>query len=165
MKKALALASVMLMAGALTACGGGDDNSDSGGSYCDQVNDLKAKTDSLDFTQQTDEEFSDFRSSLRDIEAAAPENAKADWATFNDGLDQVAQLLDDAGLTFEDVQAMQSNGSLPDGVDIAKLQEFAEKMQQLTSQSEMTDASEAIVKNIKDECGIDLVDTSSTTGG
>jgi ABC-type glycerol-3-phosphate transport system substrate-binding protein len=164
MKKALALASVVLMAASLTACGGDENtSSSSGGSYCDQVKAMKAKSDTLDFTQLSDSQYAELQSSLRDIEAVAPDDVKADWATFNDGLDQIAQLLNDAGLSFDDVKAMQG-GSIPEGTDLAKLQEFADKVQQLTADSEMTDASKAISQNIKDECGVDL-DTSSTTGG
>jgi hypothetical protein len=161
MKKTLALASVVLMAGALTACGG-DDSSSSGG-YCDQLQDLKNDAEGLDFTKLSDAQFSSLQNSLNDIEASAPSDVKDDWATFNDTLDQIKQILDETGLSFDDIQAIQENpNDLPDGVDLAKLQELAQKMQEVSTQSGFQDASDAIQQNVKDECDINLDDTSTT---
>jgi hypothetical protein len=165
MKKTLALASIVLMAGSLSACGGDNNNSSSGGSYCDQIKDVKASTDGLDFTTLSSAQFADFKSSLRDVESAAPDDVKGDWKTFNDTLDEVSQILDDAGLSFDDLQAISKDPTnLPDGVDIAKLQEFAQKMQALDTRSEFEDASNAIQASVKDQCGIVLDETSSPSG-
>jgi aminopeptidase N len=166
MKKTLALASVVLMAGALTACGGDDNSSSSGGgSYCDQVKEVKSTIDNFDFTKLDEQQFSAFQSSLNSVEDAAPDSVKQDWATLNDAVDQLKGILADAGLTFDDLQAIQEDPSnLPEGVDIAKLQALAQKLNEFTTNTDIQDATDAISANVQDECGIDLSDTSSTTG-
>jgi hypothetical protein len=164
MKKTLALACIVLMAGSLTACGG-DDNSSAGGggSYCDQIKTLKSNVDTLDFTALSDEQFSDLQHSLDGIEASAPADVKDDWSTLSSAIDQLKQILADAGLSFADLQAIQNDPTnLPDGVDIAKLQELAQKLQEFAANSDFEAASNAIQANVKDECGIELNDTSTT---
>jgi hypothetical protein len=165
MKKTLALASIVLMAGSLTACGG-DNNSSAGGggSYCDQITSLKSNVNGLDFTKLSDQQFSDLQSSLAGIESSAPSDIKDDWSTLNGAIDQLKQILSDAGISFDDLQAIQNDPSnLPDGIDIAKLQELAQKLNDFATNSDFTAASDAIQANVKSECGIDL-NTSSTTG-
>jgi hypothetical protein len=166
MKKTLALASVVLMAVSLTACGG-DDNSSAGGgggSYCDQIKSVKSNVDGLDFTKLDDAQFSDLQSSLVGIASSAPADVKDDWTTLNSAIDQLKQILDDAGISFDDLQAIQNDPTnLPDGIDIAKLQDLAQKLNDFASNSDFTAASDAIQANVKSECGIDL-NTSDTTG-
>ncbi|HSS67701.1 MAG TPA: hypothetical protein VLK34_04065 [Nocardioidaceae bacterium] len=165
MKKTLALASIALLAGSLTACGGGDSNSGSGGSYCDQVKSLKDTVNSLDFTALDDAGFSDFQDSLDGIEASAPSDIKGDWTTLNAAVDQLKGILADAGLTFDDLKAIQADPSnLPDGVDIAKLQALAQKLNDFAADSDFKTASDNIQANVKSECGIDISATSTTTG-
>jgi hypothetical protein len=163
MKKTLALASIVLMAGSLTACGGDDSNAGGGGggSYCDQIKDLKANVDDLDFTAMSGTQFSDLQSSLDDIESAAPADVKDDWNTLNGALDQLNTILSDAGLSFDDLQGLQ-NGQLPDGVDMTKLQEVAQKLQDFASSNDLDAAATAIQENVKSECGIDINSTSTT---
>ena len=165
MKKLLALASIVLLAGSLTACGG-DDNSGAGGggSYCDKVKDLKASVDDLDFTALSEDQFSALQSGFESIESAAPDDVKDDWNTVNSALDEFKNLLAQAGLSFEDLQKLQDDPTnLPDGVDIAKLQELVQKLNEFAENSDFDAASNAIQDNVKSECGIEL-DTSSTTG-
>jgi hypothetical protein len=166
MKKTLALASIVLMVGSLTACGG-DDNSSAGGggggSYCDQIKGVKADVDGLDFTKLTDDQLTSFREALSGIESAAPADVKDDWGAINDAIDQLQQILNEAGLSLSDLQAIEADPTnLPDGVDLAKLQELAQKLQDFASNSDYQAASDAITANVKSECGIDLSDTSTT---
>jgi hypothetical protein len=169
MKKLLALASIVLMAGSLTACGG-DDNSNAGGggggggSYCDQVKDLKSNVDDLDFTTLTEDQFADLQSALDGIASSAPADVQDDWNTLGDAIDEFKSILDEAGLSLDDLQAIQQDPTnLPDGVDLAKLQELAQKLNDFAANSDFDAASNAVQQNVKDECGVDL-DTSSTTG-
>jgi hypothetical protein len=165
MKKTLALASIALLAGSLTACGGDDSSAGGGGSYCDQVKSLKSTVNNLDFTTLDDAGFSDFQDSLDGIEASAPADIKGDWTTLNAAVDQLKGILADAGLTFDDLQAIQDDPSnLPDGVDIAKLQALAQKLSDFADESDFKTASHNIQANVKDECGIDISATSTTTG-
>jgi hypothetical protein len=161
MKKTLALASIVLMAASLGACGGGDDSS-SGGSYCDQIKGLKSSVSDLDFTKLSEDQFSDLQNSLDDIEAAAPSDVKDDWGTLNDAIDQLQGILSGAGLSFDDLRAIQKDpNNLPDGVDIAELQDLAQKLNDFAANSDFKDASNAIQANVKDECDVDLDDSTS----
>ena len=165
MKKTLAVASIALMAASLTACGGDDNSGAGGGSYCDQVKSLKSKVNGLDFTALDDSGFQALQDSLHGIEDSAPSDIKADWSTLNGAVDQLQGILSDAGLTFDDIKAIQQDPSnLPDGVDIAKLQELAQKLNEFSSNNDFQDAADNIQANVQDECGISLEDTS-TSGG
>ena len=163
MKKTLALASLALLAGSLTACGGDDNSGSGGGSYCDQVKSLKSSVTDLDFTTLSEDQFSDLQGSLDDIEASAPSDVKDDWTTLNGAIDQLKSILDEAGLSFDDLQAIQDDPTnLPEGVDLAKLQELAQKLNDFAANSDFEDASNAIQANVKDECGVDLSDQPTT---
>jgi hypothetical protein len=167
MKKLLALASVALLAGSLTACGGDDSSAGGGGgggSYCDQVKDLKSNVDDLDFATLTEDQFADLQSALDGIASSAPDDVKDDWTTVGDAIDEFKSILTEAGISLDDLQAIQDDPSnLPDGVDIAKLQELAQKLNDFSANSDFADASDAVQQSVKNECGVDL-DTSSTTG-
>jgi hypothetical protein len=168
MKKTLALASVVLMAASLTACGGGDDNSSggSGGSYCDKVKDLQSTVTSLDFTQLDDAKFSALQDGLHGIEDSAPSDIKPDWTTLNSAIDELDNILSDAGLTFDDLKAIQNDPSnLPDGVDLSKLQDLAKKLNDFSSNTDFQSAADKVQTNVKAECGIDLKADSTSTDG
>jgi hypothetical protein len=161
MKKTLALAAITLLAGALTACGGDSGND---ASYCDQISSVKASVSDFDFTTLSEQQFSDLRDSLGDIEDAAPADVKDDWGTLNDAVDQLQGILSDAGLSFDDLQAIRDDpNNLPDGVDIAKLQELAQKLNDFAANADIEAATNAIQANVKDECGIDLDDSGSAS--
>jgi hypothetical protein len=172
MKKSLALgalASIALLAGSLTACGSGDDSASggSGDDYCGQIKTLQSSVSSLDFTQLDDASFAKLQDSLHGIEDSAPSDIKGDWTTLNSAIDQLNTILSDAGLTFDDLKAIQTDPShLPDGVDLSTLQGLAKKLNDFASNTSFQDASDNIQANVKDVCHIDLDATDgSSTGG
>jgi hypothetical protein len=168
MKKTLAVAAVALLAASLTACGDdggdGDGSGSSGAGYCDQVEDLKTGfADVQDFTKITEDDFSGIQNALDDIESAAPDDVKDDWATLAGALDELKSILEEAGLTFDQLQQIQEDPTnLPEGVDLAKLQELGQKLSDFTDENDFQASADAIQAEVKDECGIDLDDDAST---
>ena len=167
MKKLLAIASVVVMSATLSSCGGDDGDgggasSGGGGDYCDQIETIKSNFEDLDFSALSDDTFTDLRDSVSNLEDAAPDDVKDDWATLGDALDQFNQILADAGLTLDDLQAISEDPSnLPDDVDLAALQELGTKMAEVSENGDFEAAGDAITENVKEECGIDLDDTST----
>ena len=153
MKRILtAIAAAALGLGLLTACGDDGGGSAGGGDYCD---DLKAAKKELDSIQGGDfgslEKTTD---AMHDLADEAPDELKDDWETLVEGVDKIVKALKDAGLTDEDMANLQS-GQIPDGVDMAALQDLMTEIQALDTE-EFSKASEAINKHAKDECGVDL---------
>lgn len=163
MKKTLAGAAAILFAASLTACGGSSDggSSSSSGGYCDDIQNAKSAVDSADFQNLTDATFQDLLDQINTVKDEAPSDIQDDWATVADTLDQFNTALHDAGLTFDDLSSI-SAGNLPDGVDPAKLQDLATKLQSLNSDA-VTTAQDNITSEVKSECGIDLNSSSSSS--
>ncbi len=167
MKKTWALASLVMMAGSLAACGdsGGDGGTDSvtnqGADYCEQVQSLKDDSNDLDFTAMGEDTFDGFRGAVGDIADSAPSDIQDEWSTLGTTLDEFQTILTDAGLTFDDFQALAEDPTnLPEDVDMAKLQEVGTKMGDVVSQGDLQAATESIVTEVKTECDIDLNDSA-----
>jgi hypothetical protein len=154
MKIPMAIASAVLLAGTLAACGGGDGGG-SGGSGSDYCKDLKKAQAS----------FGDFSSGdLGDLDAAfkafhkladeAPSDIDADWKKLDTALNTVEKALKDAGLKFSDLAEVQQ-GKIPENVDPSKLQGLATEMSKLSS-SDFTKSSKAIEAHAKKTCKVDL---------
>lgn len=142
-----ALAPLALVAGLLTGCGGSDTSA-----YCDDLKADKAQFESMsggDISQ-----LGDAFKKMHELAAEAPDEVKDDWKTVDDALTSIEDALKAAGLSVDDLAAMQ-NGQMPKGVDMAKLQELAPKLQAMSG-SDMAAATEAIDKNAKDVCGVTL---------
>ena len=77
-----------------------------------------------------------------------------------DKIDELDKILSDAGLSLDDLAGLQS-GQLPEGVDMAKLQEMSTKLQAFSDTSELDPALKNIQKSLKDDCGIDTEDSGS----
>ncbi len=151
MKKTLGLTSAVLMAVSLTAC------SDSGGSgdYCDTLKDSQTQFADLNFSTLSDDEFNDLLDRVGTLEDQAPSDVSDDWGTLGDKLDGFKALLDDAGIGLGDIESLQQ-GNLPEGADLAKLQELAPKLQEFVTDPSLTEAQQAIKENAKSECDITL---------
>jgi hypothetical protein len=153
MKIPMALASAVLLASSLAACGGGDGGS--GGASSDYCKDLKKAKAS----------FGDLSSgNLGDLDAAfktfhkladeAPSDIDEDWTKLDGALTTVEKALKDAGLTFADLAKIQQ-GEIPEGVDTTKLQGLASEMTKLSS-ADYEKASNAIETHAKKTCKVDL---------
>jgi hypothetical protein len=157
MKIPLALASAVMLASTLAACGGGDGGS--GGKDSDYCKDIKAASKSFgslssgDFAQ-LDKAFTTFHK----LADEAPSDIDEDWKKLDSAIVTVEKALKDAGLTFADLGKIQS-GQLPEGVDVSKLQGLASEMSKLNS-SDFTKASNAIDAHAKKTCKVDLDQSS-----
>jgi hypothetical protein len=165
MKRTVLVVAVFVMGATLSACGDdGDSGGSSAGDYCDQLKDAQDEVEGVDFTTLDDQKYDDLVGQFNDLEDAAPEEVKDDWTTLNGALTDFKGLLDDAGISLDDLSGLQS-GQVPDGVDVSKLQELGTKMQELTDNGDFEDASDAITQHAKDECGIDLDEDTTTDSG
>ncbi len=154
MKKALGLASAVLMTITLSACSdsGGDS---SGADYCDTLKESQTQFSDLDLTRLNEEEFSELGARFDTLEEQAPTEVADDWATVGDRLDEFKGLLDEAGIGLADLATLQQ-GKLPEGADAAKIQELVPKLQEFTSDPSLDNAKAAIRENAKSECNITL---------
>lgn len=148
MKKSLALAGALLIGTTLTACGGSDADS----KYCKDLKSANKAFSSISGGDmaQVEKAFTTFHA----LADEAPSDIKDDWKKLDGALKTVEKALDDAGLKLSDLGELQS-GKLPDGVDMAKLQEAASSFTELNSQ-DFTDASASIEKHAKDVCKVEL---------
>ena len=165
MKRTAVVAAALLMGATLSACGddgGSGGSSSSGSSYCDQLKDAKDSVDDVDFTALTDATYDDLVSQFNDLEDAAPDDIADDWATLNGALVQFKGILEEAGISLDDLQAMQTGG-VPDDIDLEALQQLGTKMEELTANGDFETASDAITQHAKDECGIDLDEGTPTS--
>ncbi len=206
MKKALGLASAVLMTVALTSCSdGGDDNTSAStpssetsasttqspetsapttpetsapttpetsapstapttqpsepptSDYCKTLKQSQAQFDDLDISTLDEAQFKQLTDRFDLLEEQAPAKVADDWATIGDQLDDFKNLLDQAGIGLDDLKTLQK-GKLPKGVDPAKIQALAPKMQELAENSGLEDAKQVIEENAESECNISLGD-------
>ncbi len=127
-----------------------------GGDYCEVLQ--EAKTEFADFgggdIDQTS--FEDLEAKIGELEDAAPEEVSGDWMVLGDGISGFLQVLEDAGITLDDLAAFQ-RGEVPEGVDPQVIQELPQKIQALGLDGpEFQRATEAIEGHAKSECGVDL---------
>lgn len=159
MKQSLAMtAAATLMAGLLAGCGGGDGGGgDAGGDYCDRLASAKEDFESLDSGDFAG--FEEAIATIHELADEAPDEVAADWETLEGAIDQLETALDDAGIEISDLEAM-SRGEMPEGVDPSKLASLGEDLQAMGSE-EFETASTNIEEHAKDECDIDLSESSS----
>lgn len=186
MKKALALATVALLAGSLTACGGnsspsadgssggnggithspgsptqsstndgGGSGLGGGGDYCAALREAKTEFQAFSTDKLTDSKYSFLQSKVSEIEASAPSSVKGDWDVLSQTLEKYKELLNSAGLSFDDLSGMQ-NGQLPPGVDVQQLQKVAKELVAYTKTHNIEKATEDIQKNAQAQCGVNL---------
>lgn len=152
MKRSMALAAAtVMMAGALTACGGGSGSTDA---YCD---DLKAAQDNFSELSGGDAGAADLEKvfdMVDDFADDAPSDVRPDWQKLDEAVDKVEDALEDAGLKLSDLEGLTS-GQVPEGVDMAKLQKVATEIQNMSTE-DFQAAADNIEKHAKKECDIDL---------
>jgi hypothetical protein len=166
MKKTFALATIVLMASSVTACGSSKDDNGSGGtsgsgSYCDTLQSVKSDIVGGTFNNLSQASFDALQSKISNIQSSAPDAVSADWQTLGDYLDQFEGLFKAAGLNLDDLQGLQA-GKIPDGVDPATLTKLSSQLAKLSDTGDLSAATTAIEKSAKSDCKIDLEDTSGT---
>ncbi len=161
MKRTATAALLLLLVGSVSACGSDDESSSSGDStsdYCDVLDSAKDTFQGLDPATLAGTNLDDLSSQLEELESAAPDEVAADWSQLNEAFDGFRQLLDDAGISLEDLQGM-AQGQPPADMDATDLQELQTAFTEYEAEFDVTTANEAISEHAKSECGIDLGDT------
>lgn len=157
MKIPLAMASVVLLGGVLTACGGsdGDGGGNSGGSGSDYCKDIKAAAATFgDLDSGNTASIGEAFSTFHQLADEAPGAIKDEWKTLDGAITTVEDGLADAGIKVEDLGKLAS-GQTPEGVDQAKLAGLVATFQKLSS-AEFERASKAIETHAKSVCKVDL---------
>jgi hypothetical protein len=141
------------MAASLLA-GCGDDGGGGGGgdSYCDALKSTQKEFES--FEDSDFSSFDEFTDRVDEFADDAPDEVKDDWKILADALKEFVGALEDAGLTPEDLEGMQS-GEVPEGVDMEALTEAMTQAQALGSEA-VQKATENIEKHAKEECNIEF---------
>ncbi|MFC5178575.1 hypothetical protein [Nocardioides taihuensis] len=157
MRVAPVIGALVLGAGLLTGCGGGDSGESS--SYCDDLKSAQEEFAAFDSDNPDMADLDKAMDRMHQLAGEAPDAVQEDWATLDGALQDFQTALEDAGLTMDDLAKMQ-NGEMPENFDPAKLQELAPKLQSLGDQ-DFQDAADNIEKHAKDECNVDLGSSSS----
>jgi hypothetical protein len=127
----------------------GDDD-EASGDYCTLLEDNTDMFANLSSGNVTDpEQIEDFVNTLHDLREAAPEEVEDDWAKIDDPFQDLAQALDDAGISWEEADGMQPD-DFPDEVLQA-----AEGMRSELGELDLSAISQTIEDHAEDECGID----------
>jgi hypothetical protein len=145
-----------LTATILSACGGGGDGggSNASGGYCTELKADKTYFESLSGANSDVSQLGTVFEKVHTLAADAPSNVSADWKTLDGAITTIESALKDAGLKASDLAGLQS-GQVPKGVDLAKLQALAPKLQGLSS-SGVSKAADNIAADAKKNCGVDL---------
>ena len=144
---------VVLGLSLLTACGDdGGGSAGGGGDYCESLKSAKKQIDGAGSGDLGGLE--DAAETIEDLKDEAPDEIKDDWEVLYEGFKSILDAFEEAGIDAEDLEAMQK-GEMPEGVDLETLQAAMSKVQSLDS-PEFQEASDAIAKHAKDECGVDL---------
>jgi hypothetical protein len=143
-----------LTATVLAACGSNDSGSTASGGYCDELKADKAYFESLSGSNADLSNLDTVFSKVHTLAADAPSTVADDWKTLDDAITTIESALKDAGIKASDLAKMQK-GQLPQGADLAKLQQLAPKLQGLNS-SDVSDAAKNISDDAKKSCDVDL---------
>ncbi|MGY2874511.1 hypothetical protein ACVW00_001701 [Marmoricola sp. URHA0025 HA25] len=169
MRTSAIITTVVLSASLVAGCGSssgdktssgssGDKGSSSSGDYCKQLKAAKADFDTFNSGTPDFSKFDDAIGTFHKLADNAPSDVAADWKTLDEALSSMEKALSDAGLKISDLSAITS-GKLPDGMTPAQLQELGPKLQAAFAGLD-TDAAQkagdAIEKNAKSKCGVDL---------
>lgn len=152
MKLSLAFAGTALLAGTLTACGGGSGDSGAGSDYCKDLKSASATFGSLSGgdTSKLDSAFATFHK----LAAESPDSIKSDWKNLDGAITTIQKALADAGLKFSDLSKIQA-GQTPPGVDVSKLAGLASEFSKLNTPA-FTKSSKDIETHAKSVCKVDL---------
>lgn len=160
MNRKLAMASVsVLLTGLLTACGGSSGGGNDTDAYCDSLKSAKDAMSQLQGATGTDLEKA--FDQIDELADEAPDAVEADWEKIDDAVEAIKDALDKAGVKLSDLDKIEQ-GQIPKGLDMSKLQQLSQDLQKLST-TDLKEAGDNIAKHAKDECGIDLNDSTSTS--
>lgn len=155
MKRSFALsAATALTAALLTACSGGGETE----AYCSDLESAKSDLDKLEAGDVAS--FEEVFKTIDALAKEAPDEVSEDWKQLDASLDEFESALNEAGLELSDMEKL-SQGEIPQGVDPQKLQALGEDLDGLNSE-DAEKAADDIEAHAKEECDIDLSDSSSS---
>jgi hypothetical protein len=148
-KPLTAVAPLALVAGLLAGC---NDDSSGASPYCVDLRSGKAAFQALsdDDVDKLDAAFKE----IHHLTTEAPEAVADAWKTIDDGVTAMTDALAEAGISLDDLAAMQ-DGEIPEDVDLTALAELTPKLETFGG-PEMDKAAAAIERHAKDECGVTL---------
>ena len=151
-----ALAAVTLTAaGLLAACDTHQvAGSDEAAGYCQQLKAQKAYFLSFAGSDPDVSKLDEAFRRMHALAAAAPPKVAEDWGTIDDAVVAIEDGMADAGLSFDDLAAMQ-DGDVPSDVDLDKLTELGTRFQAL-SDGGFDAAADRIAAHAQDTCGFEL---------
>lgn len=132
---------------ALTGCSGNDTEA-----YCDTLASAKEDIDALEAGDPG--AFSTAFEAFETLAEEAPEEVADEWATMNEGVQQIEAAFAEAGLELDELGDVMS-GEIPEGVDMEKLEQLGSELESLDS-PEFNEASDAISEHAEQECDITL---------
>ena len=149
-------AALALATATLGACGSttGSGGSAASGAYCKELKTDKAYFQALDSDNPDLTKLDVVFQRMHSLAASAPAAAAADWKTLDGAITTVEKALDDAGLNFADLAAMQ-DGDIPDDVDLDAVAALGPKMEALGG-TKFIAAADDIDKHAQHTCGFAL---------
>jgi hypothetical protein len=151
-----ALAALTLTAaGLLAACDAHQSAvSDEAAGYCQQLKAQKAYFLSFAGSDPDVSKLDEAFRRMHALAAAAPPKVAEDWGTIDDAVVAIEDGMKDAGLSFDDLAAMQ-DGDVPPDVDLDKLTELGTRFEALSA-GEFDAAADRIASHAQDTCGFEL---------
>jgi len=131
---------VVLSVGTLTGCSGG-------GPYCEAVDEAKATFTTFD--QRTRANFEANADAATAVAKVAPDDVRKQWRQIAKATRQVVKAQQKAGIALEDLKAEEKVNALSRS-DIDRLD------QAFAAFNDTKEQREDVVRNVRDECGIDL---------
>lgn len=132
--------SVVLGLGTLSGCSGG-------GPYCDAVD--RDKDVLASFGQRTDEAYASYAEVTAGIAKVAPEGVKKEWDEIAAATQDVVAAHGEADIRLQDMKSEEKLNALSKA-DLDRINAAYEAFNDTKTQRE------DVVRNVDDECGIDL---------
>ena len=153
-----ALGAVAIVAAAgLSACGTGDkaDAADATSAYCHDLKEMKTYFENFQGSNPDISKLDEAFKRMHALADIAPPAVAKDWATVDHEVDAIEKAMKDAGITFDDLVAMQNGGDVPDDVDLDKLTAVGQEFETLAG-GEFDAATAHIADHAKKTCGFTL---------
>ena len=145
----------------LAACGPDTDATGAGGSahtdaYCSTLKNAGSQVLTHDLMSLDDaSELADLRTNVSKLEGSAPVEVKADWDVLRDDFDGYTRVIDEAGISFDELLYVDNHGRLPASVDREQFAQLIRGLKRL-DRSQVDQATDKIVAHASAECGIDV---------
>lgn len=142
-----ALLAVLSLPLALGACGSGDVEA-----YCAELADSRDQFEAIDSGGEVS--FGELIDVVDQLGDAAPDEVSEQWATLNEGTDELQDRLDEADIDVDELDRMVS-GDIDEDVDLEKLEEVGAALEGFGGQ-EYDQAADEIAEHAEAECDITL---------